>query len=264
MQAEIVIKFEQVGINFGEHWVHQDINFSLNKGQSTTILGPSGSGKTLLLKMIVGLLQPTRGTVRVLGQDLGDLSETELRNIRKHIGMLFQGAALFDSLTVFENIAYPLREYHSASEAEIPDIVAEKLAVVGLSGTEQKLPAQLSGGQKKRVGLARALASSPEILLFDEPTTGLDPTSTRLIDDLIIRLGDEFGITCLSVTHDIASARRISDRWILIDRGTVQADGPVATISEQDQQIIDFISGNWKNEMNFSNNTQSTNNTGAK
>ena len=177
------------------------------------------------------------------------MSEEELLPIRRNIGMLFQGAALFDSLTVFDNIAYPLRERGITDQDEITATVHAKLEIVGLLGIDHKFPAELSGGQKKRVGLARALASSPEVMLFDEPTTGLDPTAIRLIDELIVKLKHDYGMTCVVVTHDIESARRFSDRWILLNQGLVAASGPVAEIAERSQEIKDFISGNWTSEV---------------
>ena len=163
--------------------------------------------------------------------------------------MLFQGAALFDSLTVFDNIAYPLRERGSQDESEIKKIVHESLEIVDLPGIGHKKPAELSGGQKKRIGLARALASSPEVVLFDEPTTGLDPTATRLINELIIKLRDEFGMTCIVVTHDIESAKQISDRWLLVNNGIIAADGPVQEVMRENTDIQEFITGNWESEL---------------
>jgi phospholipid/cholesterol/gamma-HCH transport system ATP-binding protein len=235
-------------MSFGSTVVLRGINFSLAPGEVTTLLGPSGSGKTIILKLIIGLLSPSAGTVRVMGQDLKSLSEEELRKTRGYIGMLFQSAALFDSLTVFENIVYGLRERGEKDEKKLADVVASKLDMVGLSGIESKLPSQLSGGQRKRIGLARALATSPKIMLYDEPTTGLDPTSTRKIDDMILNFAKEQGITSLVVTHDIASARRVSDRWMLIKSGVIAADGPAATISEQNPLVNDFVTGRWKEE----------------
>jgi phospholipid/cholesterol/gamma-HCH transport system ATP-binding protein len=196
----------------------------------------------------MGLMKPTSGQVLVLGQSLSSLNQKELRDLRKNVGMLFQGAALFDSLSVYENIAYSLRERGECSETKISNTVDETLSIVGLPELGQRFPGQLSGGQKKRVGLARALASSPRIVLFDEPTTGLDPTATRLIDDLIIKLKSQFGITCISVTHDIASAKRVSDRWILLNKGVVAADGPVENVLHESKAVLDFTSGNWKDE----------------
>jgi phospholipid/cholesterol/gamma-HCH transport system ATP-binding protein len=243
-----LIQFENVEMRFGSTVVLRGVNFSLAPGEVTTLLGPSGSGKTIILKLIIGLLSPTAGTVRVMGQDIGSLTEDELRNTRVNIGMLFQGAALFDSLTVFENIVYGLRERGERDEKKLAEVVASKLEMVGLPGIEAKLPSQLSGGQRKRIGLARALATSPKIMLYDEPTTGLDPTSTRKIDDLILKFAKEQGITSLVVTHDITSARRISDRWMLIKSGVIAADGPAASIAEENPFVRDFVTGTWKED----------------
>ena len=246
-----IIELEHVALHFGTHAVHRDLCFSMRKGESVTLLGPSGIGKTLILKMIIGLIRPTSGSVVVMGHKLHELPEQDLQPVRRHIGMLFQGAALFDSLTVFENVAYSLREARTYGESEIRDIVEQKLEIVGLPGVGAKLPSQLSGGQKKRVGLARALASSPGIMLFDEPTTGLDPTATRLIDDLIVKLNHDYGMTAVSVTHDIESAKRISARWLLINNGVVAADGPAPGIAAQSREVADFITGNWSGEISL-------------
>ncbi|NMC64465.1 MAG: ATP-binding cassette domain-containing protein, partial [SAR324 cluster bacterium] len=193
-------------------------------------------------------LHPCGGEIKVHGTRINDLSELEFGSIRKEIGMLFQGAALFDSLSVKENIAYSLRERGERDENKISDIVQEKLSIVGLPGIESKYPPQLSGGQKKRVGLARALASSPRVVLFDEPTTGLDPTAIRLIDELILKLKNDFSITSIVVTHDIESARRVSDRWLLLNDGAIVADGPVGELSINDPLVRDFIKGNWRDD----------------
>jgi phospholipid/cholesterol/gamma-HCH transport system ATP-binding protein len=246
MTESPIIQFKDVSLRFGKHVVHQKLNFDIYAGESITILGPSGTGKTLILKMILGLIEPSSGQISVLGQDLEKLTETELRKLRSQIGMLFQGAALFDSMNVYENVAYSLRENKEFSEAEIKAIVAEKLEIIGLPDIQEKTPSQLSGGQKKRVALARALASSPKVILFDEPTTGLDPTSTRMIDDFIIKLNRELKITCIAVTHDIASAERFSSRWIFVSEGQIQADGPIAQLMNSSVEVNQFVSGNWK------------------
>jgi phospholipid/cholesterol/gamma-HCH transport system ATP-binding protein len=246
MTAEPIIRLEHIRIQFGSLVVHRDVSLSIPEGQVVTILGPSGTGKTLLLKTIIGLLKPDSGNVRVFGQELCNLDERALRQVRRQIGMLFQGAALFDSLSVHENIAYSLREFGEKDEQKIRSIVMERLAVVDLEHVVEKYPPQLSGGQKKRVGLARALASSPRIVLFDEPTTGLDPTSIRRIDDLVLRLKNEYGITCVVVTHDIESARRISDRWILINDGVIIAEGPSRELAERNPDVIRFVQGEWR------------------
>lgn len=250
MNTEIAtVEFADVHTSFGNNHVHRGLNFALRPGEVTTLLGPSGAGKTIILKLIMGLAWSQRGSVRVMQRDLNQISEGELSALRVNIGMLFQGAALFDSLTVFENIAYGLRERGERDEEKIAATVRSRLDMVGLPGIERKLPSQLSGGQKKRVGLARALASSPKIMLYDEPTTGLDPTSTRKIDDLIVKFAKESGITSLVVTHDIQSARRVSDRWMLLSKGVIAADGPADQLANQNQLVADFVSGQWKDEL---------------
>jgi len=240
------VEFNGVHTRFGSNHVHRGLNFALAPGEVTTLLGPSGAGKTIILKLIIGLIRQAEGSVKVMGQEVADLDGTSLTALRVNIGMLFQGAALFDSLNVFENIAYGLRERGEKDEDKLAEIVKERLRMVGLPGIERKLPSQLSGGQRKRIGLARALATSPKIMLYDEPTTGLDPTSTRMIDDLIITFAREQKITSLVVTHDIQSARRVSDRWMLLSQGVIAADGPVAEVSERNNLVKDFISGTWK------------------
>lgn len=247
--GEPIITFRNVSVAFDTTVVHRDISFEIRSGETITILGPSGTGKTVILKLIIGLLQATSGEIIVHGKNVPDLSEYELTTLRQNIGMLFQGAALFDSLTVYDNIAYSLRESGNMEEDEIAQIVQEKLDIIDLPKIERKYPPELSGGQKKRVALARALASSPQILLYDEPTTGLDPTAIRMIDELILKLKTEFGITQVVVTHDIESARRVSDRWILISEGKVTADGPVAEVSRTSEAVRDFIGGNWQSEI---------------
>lgn len=240
------VEFSNVHTRFGSNHVHRGLNFSLAPGEVTTLLGPSGAGKTIVLKLIIALIQASQGTIKVMGQQVDSMNSSDLTALRINTGMLFQGAALFDSLTVFENIAYGLRERGEKNEDRLAHIVKDRLRMVGLPGIERKLPSQLSGGQRKRIGLARALATSPRIMLYDEPTTGLDPTSTRMIDDLIIEFAREQKITSLVVTHDIQSARRVSDRWMLLSNGVIAADGRVEEISETSQLVRDFISGSWK------------------
>lgn len=248
MNESPVIELSHVAIKFGTTVVHKDISFSVRAGETITVMGPSGTGKTLILKTIMGLLTPSSGDVVVLGAHLQKLHEYELRKVRMNVGMLFQGAALFDSLSIYENIAYGLRETGTEDEKFIGERVASLLEMINLPGIEQKFPPQLSGGQKKRVGLARALATAPTIMLLDEPTTGLDPSSKRLIDDLIVRMNEKFGMTTIAVTHDIESASRISERWILLHDGYVVADGRAQDLAKHNQEAIDFIHGNWKDE----------------
>jgi phospholipid/cholesterol/gamma-HCH transport system ATP-binding protein len=238
-----IITFDHVGMSFGTNAVHKDISFEVSAGEALTILGPSGTGKTVIFKLIMGFLFPTSGTVNVLGIDTNTATEDQLVDLRKQVGILFQGAALFDSLDVYENIAYPLRERGETNEDIIRDVVKHRLQIVDLAGQERKFPSQLSGGQKKRIGLARALATEPKVMLFDEPTTGLDPTAVRLIDDLIIRLREELQITSLVVTHDIPSAQRISTRWMLIRNGYKIADGEPTVLAQENPEVQRFITG---------------------
>jgi phospholipid/cholesterol/gamma-HCH transport system ATP-binding protein len=248
MAAEKVIELSNVVTTLGGQPIHRGISFSVERGEMITLLGPSGSGKTLLLKIIIGLMKPTSGDVVVLGHHMQQLKEVDACKVRSSIGMLFQGAALFDSLSIFENVAYGLRERGEKDEARIQSIVHEALSVIGLPEVTQKLPSQLSGGQKKRVGLARALATGPQIMLYDEPTTGLDPTSTRMIDDLISKLHKEHGMTGIAVTHDIASARRFSSRWLLLKDGVIVADGKPEDLERSSELVKSFTHGEWNEE----------------
>jgi len=242
-KAPVVL--DHVTLNLDGVTIHQDISLRINSGEIVVVLGPSGTGKTILLKLIIGLLMPTSGKVFIHGRSTDEMSEEEITEARLHIGMLFQGAALFDSLSVFDNIAFALRQSKKHSPHHIRQIVHDTLDVVGLSGTESKLPAELSGGQKKRVGLARALATSPEVILFDEPTTGLDPTSRKRIDNLIVKLKEEKKITSIVVTHDIESAKSIATRLILLGNKTVLADGSAEKLWLNNDLIRSFAEGNW-------------------
>ena len=244
-QDKALIHLSHVAFAFGHQQVHHDISCSIYPGEIVTILGPSGAGKTVLLKLMIGLHIAQQGTVTVLGKNLSRLNDDELREIRKNIGILFQGAALFDSLTVAENIAFPLREYGELDEEIIVETVKKKLALVGLTDTYKKLPGELSGGQRKRIGLARALALNPKVLLFDEPTTGLDPTSRRQIDKLIAQLRDEHGVTSVLVTHDMESAERLSNRLILVEGGVVRAEGDAEEMWERHPLVKSFKEGFW-------------------
>jgi phospholipid/cholesterol/gamma-HCH transport system ATP-binding protein len=246
MSEAPLIQFEHVGVSFGQTVIHRDISFSVNESEVLTLLGPSGAGKTVLLKLLIGLLYPTSGRVLVEGYDISLLSERDLRLLRRDIGFLFQGAALFDSLTVYENVAFSLREHGETDEDKIENVVMDKLRIVGLPQLAQRLPSQLSGGQKKRIGLARALASSPRVVLFDEPTTGLDPTSRDRIDELITTLRDNLGITSLVVTHDMESAKRISDRVLLISGGLVVVDGTAPRVWTDAPEVRKFVDGRWE------------------
>lgn len=215
-QAEEIIKFDHISKHFGDKRILEDVDLSINKGETITIMGGSGQGKTVFLKLLLGVMKPDGGRVFFKGEDIGEMTGVEIRRMRSRIGMLFQGAALFDSLTVRENIAYPLREHFNDSEEEISRKVAEKLALVGLKGIEDMMPADLSGGMKKRVGLARAIATDPDVILYDEPTTGLDPANTRRICGLIRSLQQKLGVTSVVVTHDMEAAFSVTDRIAMV------------------------------------------------
>lgn len=238
---------EIIGINnvykaFDTKEVHNGVNLSIQRGENITVLGGSGSGKSVLLKEITGLLKPDKGKVIIEGENIVPMDERELVNVRKKIGMLFQGAALFDSLTVEENIAYPIRENANFPENEIKEIVARNLEMVGLPDIEDKMPSDLSGGMKKRVGLARAMAMNPKILLYDEPTTGLDPPNITRINHLVRNMQEKFGITGVIITHDVQSAFEISDRIAFLYHGKIVFTGTVEEAKNTDVEILrDFI-----------------------
>ena len=213
-------------------------------GEILSVMGMSGSGKTTLLHCIGGLTSPTSGSIRIGDQEIVGMTEAELNHVRERMGMVFQYAALFDSLSVFENVAFGLRRRRKLEAAQIKDMVAEKLALVGLPGTEEMFPSELSGGMAKRVGLARAIALSPEILLYDEPTSGLDPVMESVIDELIMQMRDKLGVTSIVVSHSIGSIFRISDKIAMIHGGEVLATGTPDQIKHCDNPVVrQFIEG---------------------
>lgn len=224
--SEDFVKFTHVTKAFGPKRIYEDLSLTIKRGETLTLLGGSGTGKSVMLKMLIGLLKPDAGQIEVDGQDVSGFSESEFLPVRKRIAMLFQGAALFDSISVGENVAYPLREHFTLSEEEIKARVAEKLKLVGLEGAEETRPSDLSGGMKKRVGLARAIAADPEMILYDEPTTGLDPLNTRRINDLILSIQERLHVTSLVVTHDMPSAFMVSDRLAMLSGGRIIAALP--------------------------------------
>ena len=230
--------------NFGPHHVLRGVNLKVEKGESMTVIGGSGSGKSVLIKHIIGLLFPDKGRVIVDGQVLNELDDTGLNELRKKFGMLFQMAALFDSLTVWENVGFGLKQHTKLSDTEIRELATQKLALVGLKGVEDKMPADLSGGMKKRVGLARAIAMDAEIILYDEPTTGLDPITADSINDLIVDLRKKLGVTSVAITHDMQSAYKISDRIAMLYKGEILEVGTPDQIKNTENPIVrQFITG---------------------
>jgi phospholipid/cholesterol/gamma-HCH transport system ATP-binding protein len=214
------------------------VSLEVQRGQVQVIMGPSGCGKSVLLKHLVGLLRPDRGTIHVFGQPVHALSEDALDALRMRVGVVFQSAALFDSMTVAENVAFPLRRHRRLPGPALRARVDELLALVGLTGAEALLPAQLSGGMRKRVGIARALALAPDLLLYDEPTGGLDPITARTVDELILRLRAELGTTAVVVTHDLASAFRLADGLAVMDAGRLVAVGTPAAIRASTHPLV--------------------------
>ncbi len=233
-----MIEFKDVYKSFDEKHVLRGINLTVNEGEMISILGPSGCGKSVTLKHIIGILQPDRGEVWVDGQLVPKLSRNGLQELRKHIGVLFQSAALFDSMSVNENVGFMLRMHTKMTEAEIAQRVTECLEQVELRGVEELNPDELSGGMRKRVGLARAIAMKPDYILYDEPTTGLDPKTAIIIGDLIARLQRQLKITSIVVTHDVKLATEISDRIALFHEGKVAAVGAPEEISRSDGDMI--------------------------
>jgi phospholipid/cholesterol/gamma-HCH transport system ATP-binding protein len=224
--------------------VHSGINLCIKEGEVMSLIGSSGVGKSVLLKELIGILKPDKGEILVMGRNIVPLKEEELIKIRRNIGILFQGSALFDSLTVYENIAYPLREHTKLKEKEIEEIVREKLGLVGLEGVEQKLPDELSGGMKKRVGLARAIAIEPKIILYDEPTTGIDPINADKINELILDLQNKLGTTTLVVTHDLHCVKKVTNRLAMLSEGKIITEGTWDDLENSEIKVIrDFIAG---------------------
>ena len=225
LDSQAMISLRDLRVNYGDREILHGISFDVLHGETLVILGGSGSGKSTLLRTLVGLEKPTSGEIWIKGKNIAALSESELDEIRKKIGMSFQGGALFGSMTVGENVALPLREHTKLEDSTIQIVLRLKLEQVGLEGFEYYMPSQLSGGMKKRAAVARALAMDPEILFFDEPSAGLDPIIAAGIDQLIVELKQAFRMTIIVVTHELASAYLIADRMVLIDKGNIVAIG---------------------------------------
>ena len=227
-QSEAMISLRNLRVSYGEHEILHGISFDVQRGETLVILGGSGSGKSTLLRTLVGLESPTSGEIWLKGKNIAAISAAEMDEIRKKVGMSFQGGALFGSMSVGENVALPLREHTKLEDSTIEIILRLKLDQVGLAGFENYMPSQLSGGMKKRAAVARAMAMDPEILFFDEPSAGLDPIIAAGVDQLILDLKKAFHMTIVVVTHELASAFLIGDRMVLIDKGNVVAIGTKA------------------------------------
>jgi len=248
--AEVFIQLRNLYKDLGGKGVLRGVNLAVQRGETVVVIGRSGSGKSVLLKHIIGLMKPTKGEVFVDGQDIAHLSERQLDVMRKKIAVLFQSAALFDSMSVEENVAFPLHEAGVKSKAEIDRRVAEVLEVVDLANEQKEMPENLSGGMKKRVGLARAIVNHPSCILYDEPTTGLDPIAADSIDQLIRRLQKRFQITSIVVTHDMKSAFYVADQIAYLFDGRIYFKGTPAELhASKDPQIQDFITGKAKEDL---------------
>lgn len=239
-----MIEIKDVFKSFGDNQVLRGVDLTINKGETSVIIGRSGCGKSVLLKLIMGLLKPDSGKILVNGDDIPSLNDNQLNTVRQKFGMLFQASALFDSMTVDENVGLGLREHTNLSEEQVKEKVKEKLKMVGLAAVEQTKPAELSGGMKKRVGLARAIAMDPEYVLFDEPTTGLDPIMADVINELIIDLRNTLSITSIAVTHDIVSAYKIADRIAMLYEGKIVFVGTPEEVKNTDNPVVrQFVEG---------------------
>ena len=240
-----IIVIKNLTKKFGDNVVLDNISLSIEKGKTTVVIGPSGCGKTVLIKNFIVLLRPSSGEVYFRNKRIDNLPERELNKIRTRYGFLFQGGALFDSLSVAENIMFPIRQHYKITDwRRVEEAVKAKLAMVGLDGFQQFYPANLSGGQKKRVALARAIALNPEVILYDEPTTGLDPIRADTINELILKLQRELGETTVVVTHDMTSVYKIADRIIMLHNGKIIADGDADHIRNHPHPVVQqFITG---------------------
>jgi len=234
----VEIRVEHLTKRFGRQTIWEDVTLTLPKGEISVLLGPSGTGKSVFLKTLIGLLKPENGSIIIDGTDITKVKERELYEVRKLFGVLFQDGALFGSQNLFDNIAFPLREHTKKSEKEIKDIVLDKMEIVGLTGAEKKLPGEISGGMRKRAGLARALVLNPEILLFDEPDSGLDPVRTAYLNQLIVDLNAQIEATFLIVTHDINTARTVPDNIGLLYRRHLAMFGPREMLLSSNEPVV--------------------------
>ena len=239
-----ILSLRNLHKRFGRLRVLSGVSLEIETGQTLVVLGPSGTGKSVLLKHIVGLLKPDKGEVWFEGRRIDNLPERELSEVRENFGFLFQMGALFDSLTNLDNVAFPLREHTTLPPEEIVSRAIDRLAMVGLPDAGTKMPGELSGGQRKRVALARAIAMEPKVILYDEPTTGLDPIRSDVINELILKLRRELKVTSVVVTHDMNSAFKVADRIVMLHEGKILFDGTAETIRQSDDPIVQrFIAG---------------------
>jgi phospholipid/cholesterol/gamma-HCH transport system ATP-binding protein len=250
---ETEISIKGLTKSFGPQTVLEDITVDIPKGKITLMLGPSGTGKSVFLKHLVGLLKPDRGEIWIDGKNVPALSEKELYEVRRKFGVLFQDGALFGSMNIYDNVAFPLREHTKKKESEIKNIVDEKLMMVGLTGAEKKLPGEISGGMKKRAGLARALVLDPEILLFDEPDSGLDPVRTAFLNELTMDLNKQLEATFIVVTHDIATAKQVADYIGMLYRRNLIKFGPAREMFTSDIPVVrQFLAGDTEGPIGMS------------
>lgn len=241
-----IIEIKDLHKSFGSHKVLTGITLSVPAGSTLVILGGSGSGKTVLMKHMIGLLKPDSGQVIVDGEDIVPMGAEQLEQLRRKFGMVFQAAALFDSMTVYENVSFPLREHRNdLSEEQMRALVREKLSIVGLKNVEEKYPSDLSGGMRKRVGLARAIVLDPKIVLYDEPTTGLDPITTDYVDEMILDAKKQLGVTSVVISHDIASAFKVADNIAFLYQGVIVDQGHPSKLRHSEHPGVKLFLQTW-------------------
>ncbi len=244
-QSRPIIEVVDLHKSFGSNYVLRGVDLAVDEGSTCVIMGTSGSGKTVLMKHLISLLKPDRGQVLVEGEDIVPMGPEELAVVRRKFGMVFQGSALFDSMTVFENVAFPLREHTKMTEAQMHDVVRHKLEIVGLVGIEEKYPADLSGGMRKRVALARAIVLDPKIVLYDEPTTGLDPITTDYVDQMILDAKRALGVTSVVISHDVASSFKVGDTIAFLTDGKIVEQLPPKKLRQSPDPAVKRFLASW-------------------